>query len=296
MSEPRFPYVEVDVAAELAEVVAVLLFELGASGVETRDDTTTPRGPGLPLVRLVASFDEHAHANDAAAELRRVHPDLAFEVNEIVGDAWRDAYKQFFAPFSLTNSIVVVPPWVSEHVLESGQTRLVMDPGRAFGTGLHATTQLVAARLEELAPVLAGGRVLDVGTGSGVLALVALLLGAERALAIDNDPDVIDVALENAERNGLAARLSVETTPIEAVVGEYSVVLANIQANVLIAMADALAARLVPGGMLVLSGVLHNQEADVRAAFVERGLIHITTTARGDGADAWVSLSLMRPA
>ncbi len=296
MSEPRFPYVEVDLAADLAEEVAFELFELGASGVETRDDTTTPRGPGHDLVRLVASFDAREQAEEAGIALRDAHHELTFFVREIVGDAWRDAYKQFFAPFALTPSIVVVPPWVKDHLLEAGQLKLEMDPGRAFGTGLHATTQLVAARLEELRQKVHGAAVLDVGTGSGVLALIALLFGASQAVAIDNDPEVIDVVRENAERNGLLDRIAIGTTPIEDVRGEFAIVSANIQANVLIAMAPSLAARLCQDGELILSGVLAGQAAEVRAAFEQVGLAHLATVARGDDADAWVSLRFTRAA
>jgi ribosomal protein L11 methyltransferase len=292
---PRFPFLQIDTAGDGADEIACWLFELGATGVETRDDTTTVRGPGGGVVRLVASFDSVAEAEAAAREVRESRPELACDPGEIVGDAWRDAYKQFFAPFSLTPSIVVVPPWVGGHRAGDGQAILWMDPGRAFGTGLHATTALVAAALEARRDELVGSRVLDVGTGSGILALVALRFGAASAVAIDNDPEVIDVALGNAARNQLVDRISVSLTPLAQIGRGFAVVVANIRATTLIEMADDLGARVAPRGMLVLSGVLASERDEVTQAFVSRGLAVEQVDARGEGDDAWVAIVLRAP-
>lgn len=292
--EPRFPYLQIDTTPESGEELASLLFEVGATGVETRDDTTTPRGPGGGRVRLVASFDDHATANEALAAVNEACPDARSEVGEIVGDAWRDAYKQFFAPFALTDSIVVVPPWIEGHTVAEGQRILWMDPGRAFGTGLHSTTRLVAEALEARRDELQGSAVLDVGTGSGILALVALLHGAERAVAIDNDPDVLDVARENAERNGLEHALDVSVTPLEEVRGTFPIVVANIRATTLVEMTHALRERLVTGGLLVLSGILASERADVEARFLADGFTLDAVTHRGEGEDAWVAIAVRR--
>ncbi len=284
--EPRFPYLQIDAGAAEAEELGPLLFELGASGVETRDDSTTPRGPGGGLVRVVASFDERAAAEAAAAAVRAAG--VACEVGEIVGDAWRDAYKQFFRPFALTPTIVMAPPW-EEYRAAEGRRVLWMDPGRAFGTGLHATTQLVAEALEGRA--FAGAEVLDVGTGSGILALAALLLGAERAVAIDDDPEVIDVARENAEKNGLSARIEVSLTPLAEVPGRFALVVANIRAGTLIDMAADLRAKVAPGGLLVLSGILATERDEVIQGFAARFTVE-SLTDRGEGPDAWIAIVL----
>ena len=129
---------------------------------------------------------------------------------------------------------------------------------------------------------------LDVGCGSGILAIAALMLGADRAVATDNDPDVVAVAEENAAINGVADRLSVSATPIEAMDGAYDLVLANIEAFVLIPLAEPIAARVRPGGVLVLSGVLNHQEREVLAAY---------PGFRLQGAsreNEWVALALQR--
>ena len=194
----------------------------------------------------------------------------------------------------MTDSLVVVPPW-EDYAAKEGEKLLQLDPGRAFGTGLHATTSLVAAQLELRSDEVAGATVLDVGTGSGILALAALMLGAERAVAVDNDPDVIEVALENAARCGLADRVRIDTTPIEDVAGEFAFVLANIRAGVLMGMAEALVARVAAEGWLVLSGVLASEEASVREGFEAAGVKHVATERRGEGDDGWVAIVMRAP-
>jgi len=281
--EPRFPFVVVDVAPDEADEASALLFELGAEGVEERDATTLVKGtPGRAT--LVASFASHDGARDAIAALS---PSWGPRLEEVVGDAWRDAWKEHFRPFPLCAGIVVRPPWEA-YDAKPGERVLELEPGRAFGTGLHETTSLVAAALARRADELAGRELLDVGCGSGILALVALLLGASRARAIDNDPDVIDVVRENAVRNGLAARLEVDATDVAALDGAYAAVVANIEADVLVRLAEPIAARCAPGGLLVLSGILAPQSDRVRGAYGAFDLVD--APARGE----WVALVLRR--
>jgi len=299
--EKRYPFLAVTAPASRDDEIGALLFELGASGVEVRDDTTLGKGPGGDRVLLVASFGSAAAAATAQQHLAAAEPSLAAELGETVGDAWRDKYKEFFVPFALTPHITVAPPWVDEAEVNAAHPSpsshvLWMDPGRAFGTGLHATTALVAEQLDERQAELAGAAVLDVGTGSGVLSLCALLLGASRARATDNDPDVIDVARDNAQRNGMAQRLEVDTAPLQRIDEVFPVVLANIRASVLMALADELIAHLQPGGLLLLSGVLASEHDEVVAAFVaaEPALSHEQTSRRGDGGDAWTAIVLRK--
>jgi ribosomal protein L11 methyltransferase len=284
-SEPRFPFVAVDVESEDADVVSGALFELGADGVEERDATTLVKGaPGK--VTLVASFASHEEASLALAEL---DPALHPRLEEIVGDAWRDAWKEHFRPFAITSSIVIRPPW-EPYAEKAGEQVLVLEPGRAFGTGLHETTSLVAGALQQHAGELAGKAVLDVGCGSGILALVAIALGAARARAVDNDPDAVEVTRENATRNGLDERVSGDTASLESIGERFPVVVANIEARVLIPMAPALSARVLPGGLLVLSGILAPQKDEVRAAYADFAL----EDAPGKGE--WIALALRAPA
>ena len=265
MTEPRYPYVAVDVPEADTDEAGALLFELGAGGVEERDTTTLARG-AAGKVTLVASFERDEDARSAVAELPA---EWSPRVEEVVGDAWRDEWKKYFEPFRVCEGVVVRPPW-REHAAAPGERVVVLEPGRAFGTGLHETTSLVAQVLAGEA--LAGAAVLDVGCGSGILALVALALGAERARAIDVDPDAVAVTRENAERNGVADRVAAGETPVGDVAERYPVVLANIEAKTLVELAPGLIPRVAPGGLLVLSGILApdvapTQLEDVRRAF-----------------------------
>lgn len=296
---PRYPFVAVDVEEERADDLGAALFELGALGVEQRDDQTLARGPGAGKVTMVGSFLDRAAADHAIEALEELDEGLAPRLEEVVGDAWRDAWKEHFAPFPLTPTITVAPPWAPYAPEREGERVLELEPGRAFGTGLHATTALVAEILHRRAPELAGATVLDVGTGSGILALVALLYGAERAVAIDIDPDVIEVVRENAARNGLADRVTAEAGTIDGVTRAFPWVLANIEARVLDPIAPELARVVAPGGALILSGVLAREHDTIveRYLTLPRRLVHAGTTRRsepqGTGpGDAWVAIAL----
>jgi ribosomal protein L11 methyltransferase len=290
-AEPRYPFVAVDASPEQADEVSAALFELGATGVEERDASTLVRGAGPGKVTLVGSFDTREEALAAIDALAEALPDGAARLEEVVGDAWRDAWKEHFAPFALTPHVTVVPPWSPRPEVSPGTLILELEPGRAFGTGLHATTSLVAEILDSARAALVGREVLDVGTGSGILAFVALLFGAARALAIDIDDDVIEVVQENAARNGLSDRTEARAGTVEHVTRAFPWVLANIEARVLKPLAGELARVLAPGGTLVLSGILAGEHDELLALYTALGLKHKETRRRGDAAgEAWVAM------
>jgi ribosomal protein L11 methyltransferase len=160
----------------------------------------------------------------------------------------------------------------------------------AFGTGTHPTTSLCLAGLCELLAARPGATVLDVGTGSGLLAIAARKLGAGRVAANDVDPVAIRVAEENAARNGVA--LELVASGVEAIPGRFDVVLANILANTLVELAPRIAERLAPGGVVLLSGILAPQEEEVRRAYVALGLAPHPGGDRRDGE--WSLLALER--
>ncbi len=284
MTEPRYPTVIVRVPEAEAEDAGAFLFELGATGVEQRDSTTLARSePGNAL--LVASFETAGEAESALAELPAAWSPAR---GEVVGDAWRDEWKKHFEPFVLCRAagveLVVRPPW---RQVDAGdrQRVIVLEPGRAFGTGLHETTRLVAEVLADAHEKVRGLAVLDVGCGSGILALVALALGARRARCVDVDPEAVAVTRENAERNGLTDAVEADDAPLEEAGGPYPVVVANIEARPLIELAPALVRKVAPGGLLVLSGVLaphasQGQWAAVREAY--RALALEETRTKGE--------------
>jgi ribosomal protein L11 methyltransferase len=282
---PRFPFVLVDVTTEAADEMSGFLFELGADGIEERDATTLAKGAN-GLVTLVASFATHDAAKEAIAELDAANNP---RLEEIVGDAWRDAWKEHFHPFLLCEGLVVAPPWEKYDGSFGNARVLELEPGRAFGTGLHETTSLVAQALAKHVDAFAGKNILDVGCGSGILSLVALAFGAQSARAVDNDADVIGVVRENAERNDFGSRIEADTTDIADIIEKYPVVVANIEADVLIKMSAALFKSVESRGVLVLSGILTPQKDRVVAAFSSFELLD--APARGE----WVALVLRAP-
>jgi ribosomal protein L11 methyltransferase len=289
MIEPRYPYVAVDVGPDEADEAGALLFELGAQGVEERDATTLVRG-AAGKVTLVGSFEDEAAARSAIAELPA---GWSARLEQVVGDAWRDEWKKHFEPFRICEGIVVRPPW-RDYAPSAGEHVIELEPGRAFGTGLHETTRLVAEVLAERGAALTGSRVLDVGCGSGILSLVALALGAGAVRAVDVDPDAVAVTRENAARNGLSQRVQVDETAVGALEERYATVLANIEAKTLVELAPALIERVAAGGLLVLSGILAPAVAPAQVEEVTRAFAALEVGAVRQMGE-WVAIPLSSP-
>jgi ribosomal protein L11 methyltransferase len=226
--------------------------------------------PEAGRITLVAGFAGHEQARSAAAA-------VGGEVVGVAPGAWLDAWREFAGPVR-AGRLLVVPAWQDPPPTGPDDVVVPIDPGRVFGHGAHPTTRLV---LEELDRRVSGGqRVLDVGCGSGVLAVAAARLGASTVTAIDIDPDAVDVTRANAERNRVAVDAS--TMPLSATPGTYDLVLANIGAAVLRDGAATLQARVAPGGLLVLSGLLADAWEDVAACYAG--------TATRSELDGWVAL------
>jgi len=268
-----------------AEARAAELFDHGASGVEIRDGEGAPMpGTALPppgRALLVAWFDRRAAAEAARAV-------AGGALAEVPDEDWGEGWKKDFRPLDV-GRVRVRPSWIDARP-PAGAVEVVLDPGMAFGTGSHPTTSLCLAALSDLLAEKPGASVLDVGTGSGLLAIAARKLGAGRVAANDNDPIAIEVARENAARNGAAIELT--DAPVGAVAGTFDLVVANILANVLVALAPALAGKLAPGGVLLLSGILAPQEEEVRRAHVDAGLVPLPERERREGE--WSLLALRR--
>ena len=206
---------------------------------------------------------------------------------------WAEAWKSHFPVLRVGRRLVIRPSW-RRHRRAPDDVVLALDPGMAFGTGLHPTTRLCLAAVESLADrgALARARVLDVGCGSGILAIAALKLGAAHATGVDTDPIAIESTARNARMNGLARRVQVRAGSLPSGEAPFEVVLANLIASVLVQLAGALRDELRPDGMLLASGIFVDREADVRAAFEAAGLPVRGRWAEGD----WVALEAVRPA
>jgi ribosomal protein L11 methyltransferase len=205
------------------------------------------------------------------------------QVKKVPARDWSESWKRHFKPLDLGPRLLVKPTW-SRRVPKKSQALVVLDPGLSFGTGQHATTRFCLQQLVALRdPAASSQSMLDVGTGSGILAIAAVKLGYQPVNAFDFDPDCVRVANENTELNGVAEVLSVTHDDITQVPKKpkqrYSVVCANLIYDLLIAERDRLLARVAPGGSLVLAGILETQFTLVRKTFEAAGwkLVAATT-------------------
>jgi ribosomal protein L11 methyltransferase len=277
----RYFYVHVEAAEDEAELAALALFELGASGVEERDRTTLNRADAEQALTLVGSFASEHEARAAQVE---VGARWSARVVAIEGDDWRDAWKAYFEPTRIGPRLVVKPSF-KPYTAQAGDVVLTLDPGGAFGTGTHETTRLLLEALQRhLRP---GTDVLDVGCGSGILAIACLLLGADRATGVDVDPESLRVSRDNAELNGVLSRLSLHDGELSQLPpARFPLVLANIESRVLVPLAGELIARVAPGGVLVLGGLLSAERARMIEAY--RALAPIAVHEQGE----WIAIEL----
>lgn len=211
----------------------------------------------------------------------------------ILEEDWGKSWKEHFKPFSIVPGLIISPIW-EEYEKAHGELLLEMDPGMAFGTGHHATTNLSLALLKEvLAADTKKLKILDVGTGTGILGMAAVLFGAGEVLGIDNDPDAVKAAEKNVAHNGLQKSMQVSLVPLSALVGEYQVVVANIVHDVLLEMSADLVRLTADDGVLILSGILVGEQVEsVVAGFVERGFVLKKEKVRGE----WVALMFAKGA
>lgn len=204
---------------------------------------------------------------------------------------WRDSWKRYYRPLRIGGHLVIKPSW-AKHEVRAGDTVIEIDPGMAFGTGQHPTTAMCLRALESrLRP---GDRVLDVGAGTGILAIAAARLGAERVLALDIDPQAVKSARENAAANGVAGAIEVRegTLPDGIERESFDLIVANISSVTIERLAPAFAAALRDGGRLIASGFLDDTVAALRRSFGEAGLAVEKVEAEG----VWRAMTAKRRA
>lgn len=266
-------------------------YDLVDEGLGARVDPTRPA-----VVRGYVPARDASAAEAAAAEVAEALGHLQAFGLRAIGDLrtrivheedWATAWKAYFPVLRVGRRIVIRPTW-RRHRREAEDVVIAMDPGMAFGTGLHPTTRLCLAALEPLADDgrLTGSRVLDVGCGSGILAIAALRLGAASALGVDTDPIAIESTDANARRNGLVRRTRARLGSLPSGEPPFDVVLANLIAGVLVPLAPMLRDELTSGGTILASGIFIDREAEVRAAFEAAGLVVSHRLVEGD----WVAL------
>jgi ribosomal protein L11 methyltransferase len=285
-------------AGALADEIAAILVDIEpvyAEGAEIRGEDIVIYSPADAAPAIADAI--RAAAKKLAAQGFEVDADKVRVKPAPPEEEWRDAWKRYFHIKRFGKRIIIVPSWERESYRpEPGDVMLDLDPGRAFGTGAHASTRLCLVELEELADVhgVVAKRMLDVGTGSGILSVAAAKLWpACTGVAVDVDPIAVGAARENLDQNGVGARFETAETPVDEIAETFDVVCANIQADILLSLREAIAARVAPGGALVLSGLLHDQAGFVGDKYVAAGLTLVRTHQLDDDRD-WTSVLLRR--
>ena len=282
-----------------AEPVCDALIEAGALSASIEDaDAGTPdeqpqfgepgsvNTPGWQHSRVVALLELDADAAALLAEAAAAAGLPAapeFTVETVEEQNWVQLTQSQFDPIRVSDRLWIVPSW--HEAPDPSAVNLILDPGMAFGTGSHPTTRLCLEWLER--NVEPGVSVLDYGCGSGILAIAAARLGAGRVAGVDIDPQAVEAANANAERNGVVADFA---DSAEALAGEYDLVVANILSNPLRVLAPAICAHVRPGGRLALSGILREQAEEIIAIYAQWLPLQVA-----DVREDWVCLSGVRP-
>lgn len=274
-------------------------FEVVDEGLAARVDVSRPA-----IVRGYVTAIDQVAARSAIDAVRRdlghlqafgLRPIGELETRVVNEEDWAEAWKEHFPVMRVGRRLVIQPTW-REHTRQPDDVVIALDPGMAFGTGLHPTTRLCLAGIEEWADegLVQGARVLDVGTGSGILAIAAGLFGADSVIAVDTDILAVETTRANAARNELSDVIRARQGSLPLAGAErntFDLVAANLIAGVLISLAEELAAVVRPGGgRLLAGGVFHERESEVKSAFESVGLRIIGRRAEGD----WLALEAVR--
>jgi ribosomal protein L11 methyltransferase len=278
MAKETWIEVRVIVPARMQEEASLFLTDFSGRGVIIEEENVPAGG-----VVIRAYFRPEEYGDWQRQELQdyikrlssyELSP-LGLEVLQVAEEDWAEAWKAHFKPVKVTDRLVIRPPW-EEYAAQPGETVITIYPGMAFGTGRHASTLLCLKALEQVWDEQLPGsgspwQVLDVGTGTGILALAAACWGAE-VLAIDLDPEAVAAALENVRLNNLMDRVWVEETPLASLRRQFGLIMANITAPDLLQLADALTARLLSDGVLIISGFLTEDAPKLTARYQALGL------------------------
>ncbi|KTS75805.1 ribosomal protein L11 methyltransferase [Pseudomonas oryzihabitans] len=272
-----------------AETYEDLMLELGAVSVTFMDAEDQPifepdlgTTPLWSQTHLLALFEGDTDAAALEQRVQLLANGLVYEVERLEDQEWERSWMDNFQPMRFGQRLWIVPSW--HEAPEPDAVNLLLDPGLAFGTGTHPTTSLCLQWLD--GEPVAGRQVLDFGCGSGILAIAALLLGAERAVGTDIDVQALEASRENANRNGIDPARFPLYLPADLPAEPADVVVANILAGPLVGLAEQITRLTRIGGRLALSGILAEQAEDVRAAYA--GCFDLEPTATLDG---WVRIS-----
>ncbi len=279
----------VDVPEEHSELCQSVLQDHGASGLEVRDSANktmpTVRAPAPGEAMVIGYFDDQADAVAAQEELTETMPSARFALEDVVERDWSVEWRNQIKSVTV-GRLWVGPPW-EKATAPTDKVCIFVEPKMAFGTGDHPTTSLCLKAVDGYLGAHAGASVLDVGTGTGVLAFAAKKLGAGRCVGVDNDPVSVELAKECAQENGIEG-VELSTKALTNIEGTFDLVLANIVANTLVELAPLIVPKVKH--RLVVAGVLVPQAAEVTAAYVACGLTHGSDEINGE----WIRIEFDR--
>jgi len=272
MQPPSWLEISLQADPVLHDPLSSFLFDLGCTGVVSEDFQDLTLKAYLPfqqdLEGIRARVDLYLHA------LKDLFPDVSSPVirfSQVEDQDWGRSWRRFFRPVRVTPGLLILPAW--EPVPETDVAHIIrMDPGPAFGTGQHPTTRMCLEAMER-ALLKSPWSLLDVGTGSGILAIYGLQLGAEKVLALDTDPEAIRWAGQNIRLNRAEAGIRLSQDPVEQVREKYALVCANLILGEILRLMPFLPGLLDPGGRLILSGILRDQVREVVVSLSENGLL-----------------------
>lgn len=202
------------------------------------------------------------------------------ELSNVNQEDWESAWKQYFKPVHVTDRIVVKPEW-EEYSPQEGEIVIEIDPGMAFGTGTHETTSMCINQIEK--NLKAGDRVIDIGSGSGILSMAAVLLGAEKATGVDLDPVAVRVALENVELNNLQDKIDILHGNLTDVIREKAdIVVANIMADIILILLEDVREFIKDDGLFISSGIIQEKRAAVEARLLEKNFSIVEVETKGE--------------
>lgn len=244
--------------SETREILSDFLLGIGSAWVSVEAGNLIAYFPSdADQDKLLSEISESLEAlRSSGVDL----PEGLPEMREVSDEGWAERWTEFFKPLKISSRLVVTPPWET-YEPDPGEEVLLLDPGMGFGTGSHETTRCCLKAIDDL--VENGDTILDVGTGSGILSIAAVMLGAERATALDVDPAALQNARHNATLNNVLDRIFFEERSIQATDQGYDIVIANIFAETIVELSELLKDAVTPGGYLVLSGIMTPKAAMV---------------------------------
>ena len=282
--------IAIEAAPEVHDPLSAFFFDLGATGVVLEDFGNQTLKAYLPLDKSPEEIQNKIITY--LGELSLIHPHLPFpdfRLNQIKNQDWQKNWRRFFRPVQVTPTLLILPVWEKQPV-QDRQTHVIrIDPGPAFGTGQHATTKMCLQAMESIGAER-GRTLLDVGTGSGILAIYGVKLGFERIMAIDVDPEAVRWAEQNIRLNGATNAVSLSETPVQTINERFYLVCANLILGELLRLMPDFHPLVESGGYLVISGILREQVEQIQEA------LHTTLFAstRTLTQDEWACMVLRK--